>query len=86
MANFVAGRNPQTAAEVNVLVGGNAYQFVSFKDQISRLQRWLAAADLKIAPYNMSSADEADIKSAISGLDTALQAISMTFLDRLRGA
>ncbi len=81
----MAGTNPQTANDVNVVAGGLGRQFVLLQQQVARNQAWLAAHDLKIAPYNMTSADEADVKSAISGLNTALAAIDRTFIDRLTG-
>ena len=54
---------------------------------VARHQRWLAqgSTNLKVAPYSMSAADENAIKGAIADLNTALQAISMTWIDQVSG-
>jgi hypothetical protein len=85
MANPTAGNYPQTNNEVNVLVAGVCRQFVLFQQQVARNQATMAAIDLKIAPYSFSSGDEANLKSALSGLNTALAAIDRTFIDRVTG-
>lgn len=81
----MAGLNPQNAAEVNQDIGTVLRQFVSIKEAVARRQTFLAATDLKIAPYSMTAGDETNIKSAVSGLNTALQAFDMTFVNRLTG-
>lgn len=81
----MAGVNPLSAADVNNVVGGVCRQFVLFQAELARMQTWMAANNLQSAPYSMTSGDEANIKSAISGLNTALQAIDRTFIDRLTG-
>lgn len=81
----MAGGNPSSAAEVNSYVGSLLRQFQNLRDQVARSQLWMAANDLKTAPYSMTSGDEANIKSAISGLNTALGAVDTTFIKRLDG-
>lgn len=81
----MAGSAPQTAADVNQAVGSLVRQIIGIRDQVARFQTYMAATDLKAAPLSMASADEANIKSAISGLNTALQAIDYTFVNRLNG-
>lgn len=79
------GMNPQNTADVNSQVGSICRQFVMLQQQASRFQAWMAANDLKVAPYSFSSGEEANIKSAISGMNTALAAVDRTFIDRNTG-
>lgn len=81
----MAGATPRSADEVNVTVGQHLRQFVGIQDMIAHDEGSLAGLALTGPPYNMSAADELDIKTAISGLNTALQAVDMTFIDRLTG-
>lgn len=85
----MAGANPQTASDVNVMVGSLLRQFIAFQQQTARYQAWMAANDLKVITNWPAAAagvsDEANIKSAISGLNTALAAIDLTFINRLTG-
>lgn len=82
---MTAGRTPQTAADVNNDVGMHLQQFVNIKNTILNDYSNLLGLNLQGPPYNMSAADETDIKTAINGLNTALQAVDMTFIDRLTG-
>lgn len=77
------GANPQTAAEINANVGSLARQFKVVKSQVVQAKSWMDAHDLKISPYNMTSQDEADLKSAVSEMNTAIGAATTTFTDRL---
>jgi hypothetical protein len=79
------GSQPQSAAEVNNLVGTHLRGFVSSRNVIHQDQEFFLGTDLKAAPYFFSDTQEADIKSAIANLDTALQAIDMTFINQIVG-
>jgi len=81
----MAGATPTTATEVNTAVGQHLQQFISVKETISHDAANLAGIDLTQPPYSMSSADQTDIKTALNQLNTSLQAIDMTFIDRLSG-
>lgn len=79
------GLAPGNAYDVNYAVGSHLRNFVDIKEVISHDYDSLAPLDLKAEPYNMSPEDETLIKSAINGLHTALEAIDMTFINRLTG-
>jgi hypothetical protein len=81
----MAGANPSTAAEVNAAVGSILRQFMLNREQVARYQDFMAATDLLAPPYSMAQADNDNIKSALSTLDTALQAYDTVFVDRLTG-
>jgi len=79
------GLAPASAYEVNSQVGLHLRDFTTIKERIHHDQEFLVATDLKVSPYFFDPDQETLIKSAIAGLDTALQAIDMTFIDRLTG-
>lgn len=79
------GLNPLTADEVNYNVGLMLRQFVDMQETVGHYQDWLAAMDLKAPPYEMDEGLEATIKTAVGGLDAALDALDMTFINRLIG-
>lgn len=79
------GLSPQTAADVNNNTGSVCRSFVTTRDNVHSQQEWLLATDLTATPYNMDPADQTTIKSALSTLDAALQAVDMTFVSRLIG-
>jgi hypothetical protein len=79
------GTNPKTADEVNGLVGTHLKGFLASQATIHQDQNFMAATDLKVAPYWFSAEQETDIKSAISTLDTSLQAVDLTFISRIVG-
>jgi hypothetical protein len=79
------GLAPLNADEVNRMVGAHLRQFLAAKASINQDQDWLAPTDLKGAPYFFSPAQEADIKSAINTLDSALDGVDLTFVNRLVG-
>lgn len=79
------GTNPKSADEVNGLVGTHLKGFLASQATIHQDQNFMAATDLTAAPYYFDSTQESDIKSAISALDTALQAIDLTFISRIVG-
>ena len=79
------GLNPQTADDVNFQVGTMLRQFTDIKESVGHYQAWLAGVDLKVPPYDMSEELETLIKSAVFGLDTSLDTVDMTFINRLVG-
>lgn len=79
------GLNPNTASEVNYTIGTHLRQFVSLRETIMHDHDGLEPLDLKAEPYNMAPEDETLIKTAINGLHDALQAVDMTFINRLTG-
>jgi len=81
----MAGLSPINADEVNNTVGTHLRTFTEIKETLHHDQEWLASADLKVPPYNMSADDETLIKSAVASLDTTMSGIDMTFINRLTG-
>jgi hypothetical protein len=79
------GLDPKNANEVNIQIGTHLQSFVSIKETIGHDEGWLAGADLKVDPYNFTADQETLIKSAIAQLNTNLDAIDMTFINRLTG-
>lgn len=80
-----AGLSPQSANEVNAQVGQHLRAFVTLRETIGHDWDSLQGLALQNPPYSMSAADETDIKTAINQLNIALQAVDMTFIDRLTG-
>ena len=81
----VVGTQPRDADQVNNFVGTHLRQFMATKLTINQDHDFLAATDLKLAPYFFTADQETLIKSAIADLDTALDAIDTTFISRLIG-
>lgn len=81
----MAGLTPETADAVNERVGNILRQFVDIKESVGHLQANLAPLVLTDPPYSMSAGDDTLIKSAVNGLDTALDGVDMTFISRLVG-
>jgi len=79
------GAAPLNAQEVNNLVGTHLRTFCQIKNTINQDKDWLAGADLTQAPYYFTAEQQTEIKSAVLGLDTDLDAIDMTFINRLTG-
>ena len=79
------GTNPRNADEVNSLIGLHLRDFVVMKGRINQDANFLAQADLKAAPYYFTEEQETQLKSAVSGLDTELDAVDMTFINRIIG-
>jgi len=79
------GTQPQNASEVNALIGTHLRGFASTKVQTNQDAAWLAVTDLTAAPYWFSAEQEATLKSAVTDLDTALDAVDMTFISRIIG-
>lgn len=79
------GMNPMTGDEVNMHVGQLLREFIILKEKVGHYQSWLAGAVLTDPPYNMNPDLDATLKTAITGLDTALDAVDMTFINRLVG-
>lgn len=79
------GMNPQTSDEVNMQVGQLLRDFIVLKERVNHYQAWLAGAVLTDPPYSMDPGLDATLKTAMTGLDTALDAVDMTFINRLVG-
>jgi hypothetical protein len=79
------GLDPLNASEVNMQVGTHLRTFVTTKETIAHDKDWLSGADLKVAPYLFTPDQETLIKTAIIQLDTALEAVDMTFINQLTG-
>lgn len=84
-ATIQVGTLPANNNDINLAVGGLCRQFLLFKDSVAACQAMLASLTLQTPPYTFDSTSEANIKSAISGLNTALQAIDVTFVNRVAG-
>lgn len=80
-----AGLSPKSADEVNNNVGVILRRFVDDKESITHLRESLAGLTLTEPPYSMTPEDETLIKSAINGLDDALDQVDMTFINQLVG-
>jgi len=79
------GTQPRTAEEVNALTGLHLKGFLASKATINQDASFFAATDLKAAPYYFTADQETDLKSAIIQLDTALDAVDLTFINRIVG-
>jgi hypothetical protein len=79
------GSQPKTADEVNATTGAHLRGFINYKDAVHQDQGFFGGTDLKAAPYYFSADQETELKSAISQLDQALQAVDMTFINRIVG-
>jgi hypothetical protein len=79
------GSQPKSADEVNNLVGTHLRGFCASRVTIHQDQEYFLATDLTGAPYYFSTDQQTDLKTAISQLDVALQAVDMTFINRIVG-
>jgi hypothetical protein len=79
------GMNPTTGDEVNYSVGMLLREFVVLKEKVGHYQAWLAGVVLTEPPYNIDPTLEATLKTAVTGLDTSLDGVDMTFISRLVG-
>ena len=79
------GTQPRNADEVNAQVGTHLEGFIANKNAISQDHNFFLTVDLKVSPYWFSEEQETLIKSAIADLDTALDAVNMTFISQLVG-
>jgi len=79
------GSQPDSAYAVNQVIGAHLRQFTQVKTIVGQDREWLAGADLKVAPYYFTDAQETDLKTAVLQLDSALDAIDMTFISRIIG-
>lgn len=79
------GTEPRNADDLNGVVGLHLNSFLNIRTIINQDQNWLAATDLKVEPYLFTADQETLIKSAISGLNGALQGVDLTFINRLVG-
>jgi hypothetical protein len=81
----MSGLTPTSAGEINNNVGVILRRFVDDRESVLHLHASLSPLDLKAEPYLMTEEDETLIKSAVGDLNTALQAVDMTFISRLVG-
>jgi hypothetical protein len=81
----MAGLAPQTAMEINNQTGQLMRDFVEMKEKVGHYRDSMAGLLLTEPPFDMSAEDETLIKTAINQIDTALDAIDMTFINRLVG-
>lgn len=79
------GAQPQSAAEVNSLVGTRMREFLALKERIAQTQEFLAVTDLKGAPYYYSDQQEAVIKSGVGDLNNGLGQVPLAFISQLAG-
>lgn len=79
------GMNPTTSDEINWQVGTMLREFVTLKEKVNHYQSWLAGVVLTDPPYEMNADLETLLKSAVNGLDTSLDGVDMTFINRLVG-
>lgn len=79
------GTNPRSADEVNGLIGVHLRGFLASRATINQDASFMAATDLKAAPYYFTADQETQIKSAIADLDANLDAIDLTFVSRIVG-
>jgi len=79
------GTQPQSAAEVNALTGMHLKGCLASKATINQDASFFGATDLKTAPYYFSAEQETDLKTAIIQLDQALDAVDLTFINRIVG-
>jgi hypothetical protein len=79
------GTQPPDANALNNQIGLHLRSFLGVKNTINQDRDFLAATDLKVAPYGFTADQETLVKSAILGLDTALDGVDMTFIVRLIG-
>ena len=82
---MTVGLTPVNAADLNNQLGSILRQFITIKEGVDHWHDWLVPVDLKTDPYLFTIEEETLIKSAIADLDTALDAINMTFITRLVG-
>ena len=81
----MAGAVPENAGQVNAATGGLLRRCISLRDEVKRYNDFMLATNLQSAPYSMNAQDEANIKSAVDDWNDALQAINLTFTNRLTG-
>jgi len=79
------GTQPRNATEVNGLVGTHLRDFLVSRARINQDHEFFAVTDLKAAPYYFSDSQEALLKSAITDLDAALDAVDLTFISQIVG-
>lgn len=79
------GTNPRNADEVNGLTGLHLRNFLAVRVAIAQDQSFMAATDLTAAPYFFTADQQTQIKTAISGLNTSLEAVDLTFISRIVG-
>jgi hypothetical protein len=81
----VVGTNPRNADEVNGLTGTHLRSFLNVRAMIEQDESFMGATDLTAAPYYFTEDQQTQIKSAVTTLNTALQAVDLTFISRVVG-
>ncbi len=84
-ATIQVGTNPANNNDINLAVGGLCRQFLIFRDSVAACQGTLAGIVLTTAPFTFDANSAAILNSAMSGLNTALQAIDVTFVKEAAG-
>ena len=79
------GTQPESAFAVNQIIGQHLRAFVAAKGSVGQDHDWLGTVFLQEPPYYFTAEQETLIKSAIADLDTALDAIDMTFISQIIG-
>ena len=80
----IIGSAPINANDYNQKLGFLLKQFLTIKAQVNQWQAWQAGVNLSDR-YGFTAGDAALAASAISGLDTDLDAIDLTFINQLAG-
>ena len=81
----IVGTQPENAMVLNQLIGQHLRAFIDIKNSINQDRDFLEATVLTDAPYHFTADQETLIKSAVLELDSAMDAIDMTFITRLIG-
>lgn len=80
----VIGSAPVSADDYNIKLGFLLKQFLTIKGQINQWQAWQSGVNLADR-YGFTPEDAALAVSAVNGLDSGLDALDMTFVNRLAG-
>jgi hypothetical protein len=84
-APSTVGGNPRSADEINAVIGQHLRAFLAAKVALDQDARFFAATDLKTPPYYFTADQEDALKAAVNSLDTAIDAIDLTFVMRVVG-
>jgi len=82
----ILGANPKSIDEVNSYVGSICRQVLNVRIQLqSNGIAFMNNTDLKVAPYNLTVAEENLVKGALNDINTALQGMPLTNIRQLVG-
>ena len=84
IADPIIGSAPSDANDYNMKLGMLLKQFIQVKTQVSQWQAWQAGVNVADR-YGFTPEDAALATSAINGLDSDLDSVDMTFINRLAG-